>query len=294
MEPRSIQLGDRTLFEHYLHLFPPQTSELTFTNLFIWKGTYHWFWREADGVLSVVARPIYGEPYLMPLIGDPSGYVKTLAFWKSYFNDRRWKFSMERVPTAQVEMLLTLGERPQNHTQPEHFDYVYRSHELIHLEGRRFSRKRNHLKRTERYPWAYHPMQLEDIEPCLAMSKAWCKMRACDEDPGLKGEMEAVTLALKHLKDLSLRGGVVTVDNEVAAFALGEPLNAGTAVIHIEKAHHEMEGIYPLINREFAREWQSMTYINREQDLGIDGLRRAKESYYPDHLVEKHRLTWDE
>lgn len=293
MEPRILQLNDRAVFEGYFRLFPPQTSELTFSNLFIWGGTYHWLWREDNGVLSIVARPPQGEPYLLPLTGDSKEYAGTLNYWRKYFYERNWLFAMERIPAMQVQVLRDLGEKPKVYPQPEHDDYVYQSKELIRLEGRRFSRKRNHLKRTANYSWQYRTMVPDDVEDCLRMAEAWCRMRACDEDPGFKGEMEAVGLALKYLKNLSMRGGVIRVENEVVAFALGEPLNVNTAVIHIEKAHHELEGVYPLINREFAQEWHAMTYINREQDLGIEGLRRAKESYYPHHMVEKFRLVWE-
>jgi hypothetical protein len=88
---------------------------------------------------------------------------------------------------------------------------------------------------------------------------------------------------------LGLKGGAILIDGKVEAFTLGEPLNQNTVVIHIEKANPTYEGIYPLLNQAFLEnEWSGYTYINREQDLGEEGLRKSKESYFPHHMVNKY------
>jgi hypothetical protein len=102
----------------------------------------------------------------------------------------------------------------------------------------------------------------------------------------------AVYEALKHFEKLEIQGGAILIDSKVQAFSLGELLNPDTAVIHIEKANPEFTGIYAAINQMFCWEaFAHVKYVNREQDLGVEGLRKAKQSYYPDHMVEKFVVT---
>ena len=101
----------------------------------------------------------------------------------------------------------------------------------------------------------------------------------------------AVHEALTHIDDLDYQGGAIVIDSKVAAFSLGEALNESTAVVHIEKANPEIPGLYTAINQLFCQHaWSEMVYINREQDLGVEGLRKAKESYYPHHMVDKYTV----
>jgi len=116
-------------------------------------------------------------------------------------------------------------------------------------------------------------------------------MRECVESPELLSEDYAIREALTHFEELDYRGGAVEINAEIEAFSLGEPLNPNTAVIHIEKANPDIPGLYVAINQLFCKNaWSPMEYINREQDLGLEGLRRAKESYHPSHMVNKYTL----
>jgi hypothetical protein len=171
-------------------------------------------------------------------------------------------------------------------------DYVYLSQDLIHLSGRKFHRKKNHLNQFKKQvTFEYRPLDRELVADFLEMQESWCRMRECVESPDLLSEDYAVREALNHFEALGFQGGAVLVDGRIEAFSLGEPLNEDTAVIHIEKANPEIPGLYTAINQLFCQNaWPAMTYINREQDLGIEGLRKAKESYYPHHMVDKITL----
>ena len=116
-------------------------------------------------------------------------------------------------------------------------------------------------------------------------------MKRCECDLSLLGEWEAITAALANYQALELQGGVILINDRVEAFTCGERLNAATAVIHLEKANPEVRGLYAAINQEFCRQaWAEVEFVNREQDLGEAGLRTAKMSYHPHHLVEKFRI----
>ena len=125
----------------------------------------------------------------------------------------------------------------------------------------------------------------------LDLQEDWCELRDCESSQDLLDEDRAIYEALTNYQVLGFRGGAILIDSNVEAFALGEKLNENTAVIHIEKANPEIPGLYAAINQRFcAQEWAEVRYVNREQDLGIEGLRKAKLSYHPDHLVEKYTV----
>lgn len=105
------------------------------------------------------------------------------------------------------------------------------------------------------------------------------------------GEWEAIKKLLQHVERLQVQGGTILIDGKVEAFTIGERLNQTTAVVHIEKANPKIPGLYSVINQQFCEHaWKDIPYINREQDLGDEGLRRAKLSYHPDRLIEKYRI----
>lgn len=120
------------------------------------------------------------------------------------------------------------------------------------------------------------------------MQTAWCDLRECHLDPGLKAEDYAVQRALDHFDRLSCLGGVLVVEGRVEAFSLGEPLRPEMAVIHIEKGNPQIKGIYAAMNQMFLEQtFSGVELVNREQDLGEPGLREAKQSYRPVAMVDK-------
>ena len=174
----------------------------------------------------------------------------------------------------------------------DQFDYVYRSQDLIQLAGRRYHSKRNHINKfTQSYSFTYSSLGERHLQACMELGGRWCELRRCEEDLNLRGESEAVQEALTHFSSLKIQGGVILIQDKVEAFSLGERLNPETAVVHIEKANPEIHELYTMINQQFCeKSWSNVPMINREQDLGEPGLRQAKLSYLPVHLVEKFRI----
>ena len=173
----------------------------------------------------------------------------------------------------------------------DHFDYVYRTADLIELAGKGYRQQRNHtnyLLRT--YKMTYEPMNESHVDSCLNLARNWCEARQCEETLSFASEGEATREALQNFRALGLDGGVILINGRVEAFTLGELLNRDTAVVHIEKANVEIRGLYAAINQQFCeKRWRNVPAINREQDLGEPGLRKAKLSYNPDHMIEKFR-----
>ena len=175
----------------------------------------------------------------------------------------------------------------------DHFDYVYRSEDLIKLSGNRYHGKKNHINKFRKtYEFSYEPLTPERVKPAWRYPDLWCKAKRCHEDIDLMDEAMAVKDILQNLEALKVRGGVLLINDKVEAFTLGEMLNPETAVVHIEKANPEIPQAFVVINQQFCEHtWQNVRFINREQDLGDEGLRKAKLSYHPVRLVEKFKIS---
>lgn len=170
------------------------------------------------------------------------------------------------------------------------FDYVYTVEKLSSLKGKKLHGKRNHIARfMDDGDWHYEEMTQKNITECRKMAREWIAMRAEKWNEEMAQEMEVLDVAFSHFNELRLKGGVLYKNNKIAAFTIGEQLNQDTFVVHFEKAFPDLQGAYPMINQQFVlHEAQSFTYINREEDTGDPGLRKAKLSYYPDILFKKY------
>ena len=284
---KPLSLEDREQITFFLRRSLPVTSELTFTNLFMWRHHYNFRWCLGPNTLLLVGQIADAPPFALPPVGqqDLSAALRQLL---DFLANHTVTPEIRRVPELLAQDyagLLSL----EVIKDPANSDYVYRTESLINLSGRKYHRKRNHLNQfRNRYSYRYQPLDTDMIEACLDLEEQWCRLRSCMENPALLNEEKAIQQALLHFDKLDCLGGAILVNEKVVAFSLGEKLNPDTAVIHIEKANPEFIGSYAVINQEFCQNaWRDFTYINREQDLGQSGLRQAKLSYYPDHMLNK-------
>jgi len=271
----------------------PTTSELSFTNLFIWRSYFQTRWCRLDDWLLVVFAGHRDGPCALEPIGPPGrrAVVEQVLPWLgSAFGSRTPR--LERVGRALAE---ELGAVDGITVEPlrDHFDYVYRRDDLAALEGRRYHAKRNHINRLRRErTFEYRPIDAAMIAECMDLADAWCGVRACSEDMSLAGEREAVGELLANFEALELTGGAICIQEKVEAFSVADRLNPQTALVHVEKANPDIPELYALVNQQLSEHaLADAAWINREQDLGEPGLRKAKQSYHPDHLLEKYRLS---
>ena len=172
------------------------------------------------------------------------------------------------------------------------FDYVYETQKLIDLSGKELHSKRNHYNYFKNnYNYEYIKMTQNDSPECKALFDRWIEEK--EDSKWLKSSRNATFIALDNLEFLGLTGGMIKVDGEICAFSVGEAVSEDTALIHLEVANTDIRGSFNAINREFcANEWLNFTYVNREEDMGLNGLRRAKEAYRPAFLHEKVNAVW--
>lgn len=285
-----LKLEDKKVFDTFLAQDPPETSELTFTNLFMWRYRYHPMWQVWNDCLLIVFCSNHRPLFALPPVG-PGPKLEALVFLSEFLMDFSPEAHICRVSKAFVERyvkndLFSIREDRANS------DYVYLTEDLINLPGNRFHKKKNLLNQfKKKYRFEYKDLSPELLESFLELQENWCELKNCAEDQDLTDEDHAIYEALRHQQFLGFRGGAIFIDSKVVAFSLGELLNPRTAVIHIEKADPSIVGAYASINNLFCQEaWADIKFINREQDLGLEGLRKAKQSYNPDHLVDKFTL----
>lgn len=203
------------------------------------------------------------------------------------------KFSVYGITTEQKDVLeSTFPDKFNFEFDRDFCDYIYNSEDLINLSGKKYHGKRNHVSKFMRTydNWTYETMTPDNINDCYEMAQKWYSLE--DTTNGLEDEKTALCEAFHNFAALEFKGGILKVDGEVIAFTLGEKLNSNTFCSHFEKALTEYTGAYTVINQEFAKnELSEYKYINREEDLGLEGLRKAKLSYKPAILLEKYSLT---
>ncbi|HNW92660.1 MAG TPA: phosphatidylglycerol lysyltransferase domain-containing protein [bacterium] len=289
-DTRPVACTDAALFRTLLARRPCISSVYSFTNIYTWRTTDHTRLTSLDGAL-LVSDCLDGATveYLEPLgVADPAAVLRRLAVHPAA--PQRWCGKFITAGTAAA-----LADTPQFilTRDPNHDDYVYTATDLIELPGRKYDSKRNHLNRLRReLSYDYVPLTPDTAPLFRDFAGAWCRAHGCADSPDLQREYAAIAEMLANPCGLGLSGGAIRSDGRLLAITLGEHLTADTFVVYVEKADTTVDGLYQLINQEFAAHAAAgAVYINREQDLGIPGLRRAKQSYHPHHMVEVYRLT---
>ena len=298
---KEIKLEDKGLFDKYFKNYPPQTSEFTFTNLYMWRNFYEWFYVEWKDHLVIFSKEYFKKNrpslmgkddaiYFFPPVGpNPAEIIFNIAeIYKAV--------EFNRVPEEIINSIIN-DERFSSLNfeiveDRDNWDYVYEYEILKNLPGNRHRQNRRWLNKfVQTYDYQFEILTEDLINKCKKLQLEWCVMRQCEEDEGLEQEQEAIYEALDNFSTLDFKGALICVDDKCAGYTFGEMLNSNTLVIHVEKAHMQYEGGYQAIGNLFLNNvYSDVQFVNREQDLGVEGLRRAKESYKPIRMVKKSIL----
>ena len=293
---KEIELNDKKWMDPLLATADMRGCHHNFTNIFAWSEIYNYRIARVNDYL-VVKGIINNSPYYFYPAG--SGDIKTVfEVVQQDAASGGHEFAFAGVSPENIAVM--------NDVFPDHFeykvmrgsfDYVYLLDKLVTLSGNTLHSKRNHINRfnKENHDWSFEQISLENLAECWEMNQQWCKINSCYEGEIAK-ESCAVRRCFNHFTALGLEGGLIRAEGEVIAYTMGEKLNSDTYVIHIEKAFSDIEGAYQMINREFAafiqQNYPQLIYVNREEDMDIEGLRKAKSSYHPDKMEEKYLATY--
>lgn len=278
---KPVGLEDQDVFNEYLEASPSEVCELNFANIFMWKESERSSWTILNGSLCVLVEPDFEDSYVLPPVGGER-VVETISACLGHAQ------RLSRVPAGFAERY---GAGFKVEEDPGNFDYIYLRQELAELKGKKFDGKRNRIRKFEStFVHEYHPLTRADVPGCFRLLEDWFEEKR-NGDLYMRAERVAIIQALASFERLGLTGGVVKVGGRVEAFTMGGRLTADMAVIPIEIANPGLVGLAQWINREFiCRECGDYAFINREQDMGIEGLRKAKLSYQPARLVKKYNL----
>ena len=288
---KELSLQEKSSLDKAFAQFPPVISEFTFTNLFIWRHAYRPKISRLGNLLCLLSEQGKNSFFFPPIGGGD--VIECFQSLLQYLAGKGALPKIARVPESVVTQIDWKASSMKAEPDRSQCDYVYLVQDMVDLKGRKYHRKRNHIKQfQEKYSCQYIPLTPEWVPQCLQLQAEWCDLRNCEVNPGLHNESLATKEAFTHFEEIGVRGGAILINGKVEAFTLGDPLNPETIVIHLEKANPAYEGLYPTINQAFLKyEGSGFTYVNREQDLGEEGLRKAKESYFPHHMVNKYTIS---
>lgn len=293
---REPEISDRTWVNACLTHAHSMNCEYTFGNIYVWRTAYVTRICPFEGFLLIR----YGR-------GDDVAYSPPIgtgdfkAACLQIFADAAAHGVQPRFlgVTASYKVLLDqyFPGKFRYEYNDAYNDYIYDVEKMASLSGKKYHAKRNHItyfKKTYA-DWRFEQISPENIQECIALHTNWIEEKNEAEEADYSFEFEAVLSAFEHYEALGLVGGLIRVGGKVIAYTMGERHSDSCFVTHFEKAPAEMRGAFPIINQEFTKNClSSYKYVNREEDLGLEGLRKAKQSYHPEIFLEKCVAVYEE
>jgi hypothetical protein len=296
IEFRPISISDKDVIVKRLRAENSRSADYNFGNLIMWDSRFRKHIAVVEDRLIIDIRnsrcPRLECPYYVFPVG--SGALRpAIDFMKGYADQKGCSFSMRGVTEAQRALLET--EFPGRFTFSETrnlFDYIYLAEKLSTYAGKKLHAKRNFCNRFEKnYNWDFVRLTPDLIPGCLELFDQW-RMDADISADSVSDEYNAITIGFHNWDALELEGGVLRVDGEIIGFTVGERASSDTFDVHFEKALTSYSGAYAMVCREFAKQiihdHPDVVYINREDDMGLENLRKAKLGYYPEYLLKKY------
>ena len=267
--------------------------DLNVANICSWQFLYHTEWAVVDGFLVLRFVESGHVTYMKPIgKGDLRPVLHRLMA------DARSLGDTLRVacvcPCAQALMDESMPGAFTYAVNRDKSDYLYLRDKLVTLTGKKLQPKRNHISKFKRlYPdYEYRPLTEAMAADCIRLGEEWCQTNDSGMLRAMQAEQRMIRYALSHMDALHIVGGTLWVEGKMVAFTFGSRINSEAFDVCVEKADTTYEGAYAMINNEFvSRLPKDIAYINREEDLGLEGLRKAKLSYYPDLILDKMVAT---
>lgn len=295
---KEINIDSKKELDPYFEMVDYEACEYCFSTLYMWQHVYKTGYYIGDD-FAVIVGEYEGDSFSILPLATRDKLPKVIDFVIDYFEKSNKKIYLRGITSEVVELLKEKYPNKFEYIEERDlFDYIYDAESLRTLAGRKNQKKRNHInyfikEYEERFE--YKLLDKQNFNECLDLMKEWTSNKEENDefDEGMDDELLGIKKIFddfESLKDKVKIAGIY-VDEKLEAFTIGELLNNNMALVHIEKANPNIRGLYPYINQQFiVNEFQGVDFVNREEDLGIEGLRKAKLSYHPCKFVEKYTV----
>ncbi|WP_157949879.1 DUF2156 domain-containing protein [Vallitalea okinawensis] len=297
MEFKPVDLQDDHLLQPFFHLTTEGICEYNTNIMYLWYNVYKTHFCIEDDILFL-KQDYKGREYALMPICKPNDYKKAFDHMQDHINASGYPLEMYCV---EPEFAQFVEEHYEEHFEVypdrDSFDYIYEGDALRLLKGKKYHKKRNHInafKKDFDKRYLYKRLSAEDKEDCCELLKKWRTQKTDSPYDQIQGEILGIKRVFEHLEESNVKVGGIYIDGQLEAFSMGSYLNSKKemAVIHVEKANPDIRGLYPMINQEFLlAEFPDVPFVNREEDLGIEGIRQAKLTYRPIRFAEKYNIT---
>ena len=296
---KRLTIEDKSVLEKFIYPYKFLSCEYSFTTLYIWREACDIAFTIHKGALIIVKKDFEGRYYFMQPLGYSKENLKEIIDeLMEYKTENNMHYLFKDLDEGFMEELSNIYDDVEDiciREDRDNFDYLYESEKLIQLSGKKLHGKKNHYNSfVKNYNYEVKDINgSEVINDVIVAAEKWYEGNK--DDDMLYYELQGIKDVLKNIEIINIKGIAVYVDGKIVAFSLGEKLNDNLAVIHIEKADMAYSGVYSFINKTFVdRCFSDVKIINREQDLGIAGLRKSKLSYYPFKLEKKYIFSFSQ
>lgn len=290
MEFKPFRIEDKAQIDSYFSVHHYEQIDCTFNTLFLWQDAYQTSWAEQDGILFIRAGAGKDTFFMPPFAKEEENFVHGLALIHEEYDKLGLPFRLKSASSWVTEQIERLVPGKYDFIEDrDNEEYIYRTDDMIRLPGKKLRMKKNHLNGFLRQyaDYQYEAITKENLEDAKAGIHDWFLRHGDIEE-----EEQAIKRCFDHWDALGVKGAVIRIYGKVEAFTNGDSINEKMAHIIFEKANPEIRGLYQAINRDFLiHEFAETEFVNREEDLGLPGLREAKMGYHPDHLTEKYDVV---
>lgn len=298
LDLKPVEIGDKKWVDPIVFAEDSLSADYNFGSMFMWDNTF----QQLIGRMGnrLVVKPTYGDPHFFAYPIGTGALAPVIEAMREDARENGNPFVLLGVAKKHVDELeAAFPGRFEFTALREYFDYIYPAEKLATLSGKKLHGKRNHINRfLEQNDWSYEALKPEHFSKCRVMLDDWTARNPGSEEESALDEYSAIERAFEYYDELGLEGGALFSSGKLIAFTIGEKICSEGFNVHFEKAYSEIEGAYPMICREFIRQIREdhpeVKYINREDDMGLENMRQAKMSFYPEFLVEKYSAVWKE
>lgn len=281
-----IDIKDKETIEKYTKQKNYFMCSYCFVDIFMWQSQYNTQFAIEDDILFLRCKNKETNKYVYLCPIGNGDLRKAIEKIEDNAKENNQEFIMCAVPLERKEDIEKILPNKFEFTEDrDSEDYIYLADTLTTLKGKKLHSKRNFINRFKAEygnRWSYESLNDNNMHEIFNFHLEWCGQKDCNEPNEFLGETCAISKALKNYQFLGIKGGILRLDGKIIAFTLASKSHDNMYIVHIEKASYEISGAYQMINQLFAQEnFKDITYVDREEDLGIEGLRKAKESYYP-------------